>query len=255
MSDEDRPTSADDEPPRKKRRANDARPAATARSSRRPSRDEDDEDQRDDENDEDEENDEENDAEPENDLLANVIRVGTPFAPLIVLIGAVALGFLRGPGAALLVLAAGGLLAMIAAFWKSIRILIGEELLPEEALALEAPSAEEEQKRAVLRALKDLEYEYKLGKVSEDDYQMLSVRYRAEARKLLRSLDDRLSPARQKAEEIVAREIGAAVPAAPASSKGKKGAKTDKKASSSKQAPKAEPAEKSDEESDEENPS
>lgn len=253
MSDEDRPISADDEPPRKKRRANDARPTAAARSSRRPSRDDEDEDdQRDDEN----EDEEENDAEPENDLLANVIRVGTPFAPLFVLIGAVALGFLRGPGAALLVLAAGGLLAVIAAFWKSIRILMGEELLPEEALALEGPSAEEEQKRAVLRALKDLEYEYKLGKVSEEDYQMLSARYRAEARKLLRSLDDRLSPARQKAEEIVAREIGAAVPAAPASSKGKKAAKGEKNASSSKEAPKAATSDKADDESeDEENPS
>jgi recombination DNA repair RAD52 pathway protein len=83
---------------------------------------------------------------------------------------------------------------------------------------------------------------------------MLSARYRAEARKLLRSLDDQLSPARQKAEEIVAREIGAPVPAAPASSKGKKSTKADKNASS-KKAAKDETSENAADESDEEDPS
>jgi hypothetical protein len=71
-----------------------------------------------------------------------------------------------------------------------------------------ARSAEEEQKRAVLRALKDLEYERSVGKISEEDYHEYSVRYRAEAKRLIRDLDESLAEARKQVEREVERRVG-----------------------------------------------
>ncbi len=111
------------------------------------------------------------------------------------------LGSLYGRGAFFLTLAGGGLLGAILVFWRSLQSLTGDAPLTlEEALGLGAPSAEEERKTAVLRALKDLEYERAVGKIDETDYQQLSNKYRAEARALLQLLDDDLGPARQRAE-------------------------------------------------------
>jgi hypothetical protein len=70
-------------------------------------------------------------------------------------------------------------------------------------MTLGAPTAEEEQKRALLRALKDLEYERSVGKITPDDYQELATRYRAEAIALMQKLDEHLAPARARAEKLL----------------------------------------------------
>jgi hypothetical protein len=86
-----------------------------------------------------------------------------------------------------------------------VQSLTGESQLSlEEALGFAAPSAEEEQKRSVLRALKDLEFERGVGKISEEDYTELSERYRAEAKRLMRSLDEHSLPEREKVEKLLA---------------------------------------------------
>src|SRR6266566_4615060 len=73
-------------------------------------------------------------------------------------------------------------LGVVAIMWASVRTLSGDAPITlEEAIALAAPSAAEEQKRAVLQALKDLEYERSVGKVSDADYEVLLQRYREEA--------------------------------------------------------------------------
>jgi hypothetical protein len=95
-----------------------------------------------------------------------------------------------GTQTALLVWAGAALIAIILLFWSSLQSLTGSAPLTlEEALGMGAPRAEEEQKRAVLRALKDLEYERSVGKISDEDYAELSSRYRAEAKRLIRALD------------------------------------------------------------------
>jgi hypothetical protein len=108
-----------------------------------------------------------------------------------------------------LLLAAGAMLVLVVwLLWTSLLSLSGEtELTLEEALSLGAPRAEEEQKRSVLRTLKDLEYERRLGKVSEDDYAFLSARYREEAKALLLKVDRSLDAARQAAEQRLARHL------------------------------------------------
>jgi hypothetical protein len=122
---------------------------------------------------------------------------------------ATAVGALLGLSAALLTLATGTLLGGILLFWSSLQGLAGETPLTlDEALSLGAPSAEEEQKQAVLRALKDLEYERSVGKISEDDYRELSQRYRAEAKALLLLVDRDLAPSLNKAEALLADRLG-----------------------------------------------
>jgi len=133
------------------------------------------------------------------------LRVGVPIGTLAC---ATAAAYAQGASAAVLVLSAGALVAAIAIFWASIRTLVGETPLSgADAYALGAPRAEEEQKRAVLRALKDLEFERSVGKISEEDYQALVAKYRAEAKRLLRALDEESQPERAKVEALVAKRL------------------------------------------------
>ena len=137
------------------------------------------------------------------------------FAPAAVLVGAATLGLLRGPGAAVLALAGGALLGAIAALWNSLRVIAGDAPLSlHEAIDLGAPSELQERKQKILLALKDLQREHALGKISEYDYNDLSARYRAEAKQLLREMDEDLAPARQKAEALLAARLaGESTPA------------------------------------------
>jgi hypothetical protein len=116
--------------------------------------------------------------------------------------GAVTVGLVVGLGPAFLVLAGGILLGAVILLWSSLGRLTGDSPLTlDEAIGLAAPSAEEERKRAVVRALKDLDYERSVGKISEEDYADLSARYRVEAKALLQSLETGLSPIRKTVEK------------------------------------------------------
>lgn len=131
-------------------------------------------------------------------------------ALLAVLISALAAGFARGLGIFLLIVAGCMLLLVIALLWNSLQSLTDENTMTlQEALALGRPSPEEERKRAVLRALKDLEYERSVGKISENDYAELAARYRQEAKELLRVLDQDLSPFRQQVQVELDKRLAA----------------------------------------------
>ena len=107
---------------------------------------------------------------------------------LAVALGAI-LGLL-GPGPWLLALGFLALGAAIAWLWSSLLALDSEmPLTLDEALAMVVPTAEEEKKESVLRALKDLEYERAVGKISSEDYATLVTRYRREAKELLYLID------------------------------------------------------------------
>ena len=147
-----------------------------------------------------------------NDLLLRA----RPFTPLLLAAAVIGAALTRGLGLSLLVLAGGMLLYAIGSLWASVQSLGDDAALSlDEALALAAPSAEEEKKRSVLRALKDLEYERNVGKIGEADYLELSTRYREEARRLLRELNDAELPARARFEKLLARRLGGAAPPPP----------------------------------------
>jgi hypothetical protein len=144
-------------------------------------------------------------------------RVSPLWLVPIALVTAIAVRAAYGNGAFFLTLAGFALLGTIAVFWRSLQSLTGDAPLTlEEALGLGAPSVEEERKVAVLRALKDLEYERAVGKIDEEDFQRLSKKYRAQAMQLLQIVDSELSAAREQAETALSvrlREEGIVVPA------------------------------------------
>jgi hypothetical protein len=117
-------------------------------------------------------------------------------------------GATLGLGPALLVLAGSVLLGVVALLWTSLGRLTGESPLSlEEALGLAAPSPEEERKRSLLRALKDLEYERSVGKIGDDDYRELSARYRADAKAVLKTLEEANAPRWKNAEQLLAARL------------------------------------------------
>src|SRR5258708_39092671 len=124
----------------------------------------------------------------------------------------------------MVVLAGGVLSGIIAILGTSVRTLSGDAPLTiEEAMALAAPSAAEEEKRAVLQALKDLDYERSVGKIADADYEELLRRYRTEAKRLLRAVDVDLAPLRAKAAAYVAeRSKRAEAPVASSATKAKR---------------------------------
>ncbi len=151
------------------------------------------------------------------DKEQSLVRYAGWVIPLGTVSAASLVGFVFDLGTAILVLAFGMLLGTLAIFWTSIRTLAGD--LPpslEDALAMASPVAAEQQKRAVLRALRDLEYERTMGKISEPDYAVLRDRYRAEGKRLLKALDDDLGPLRSKAETYIAQQTGGVVASPPA---------------------------------------
>ncbi|MEY2934548.1 MAG: hypothetical protein RL033_5297 [Pseudomonadota bacterium] len=136
--------------------------------------------------------------------------------PVLVVLTAFGIGKILGLSIGLLTLAGGVLCGTIWLLWASLQGLTGDAPLTlDEALSLGAPSAEEEQKRAVLRALKDLEYERAVGKINDADYASLAEHYRNEAKRLLRAVDEDLGPERERAEKLLAERLAEREAAAP----------------------------------------
>jgi hypothetical protein len=127
-----------------------------------------------------------------------------PLLAVCGLLGVLAAALLGGFELGLLSAAAGVLILVIWLLWGSLEKLSGTSTLNlEDALTLAPPSAEEEHKQALLRALNDLEYERSVGKISQQDYSELSARYRAQAKQLIKILDDERTVALERAEQLV----------------------------------------------------
>jgi len=135
--------------------------------------------------------------------LGRTIALGLPAACIL---GAVALGVMASIGTALLALAAGALLGAIGLLWASVRTLSGDAPLTVgfDSLTAETPAVDAlvEEKRRLLRGLKDLENEHEIGKINDADYQLLLTRYRDEAKLVLRTMDGRVAPFREEAERL-----------------------------------------------------
>ena len=84
-----------------------------------------------------------------------------------------------------------GIPAFVFALWPLLSRRSSGGLLPSPAGAREPLL---ERKRAVLRALRELEFEHEAGHIADDDYAELRARYEADAAEILTDLD-RLGPA------------------------------------------------------------
>ncbi len=117
---------------------------------------------------------------------------------------AVLLGWIKTPRISILWLAFVSILACFGFFWSSIRMALGEtKFAAEDAFALGSLKAEEEKKQSVLRTLRDLEFERGVGKINDQDYNFLKQKYRNEAKKLLKQMDEEIKPLREKAEQLM----------------------------------------------------
>jgi hypothetical protein len=113
-------------------------------------------------------------------------------------------------------LAAVALLLAIAFLWSSFRSLFGAHAgaLVRRSDAMRKRGELIDEKEAVLRSLKDLEFERAVGKLSDDDFARLDAEFRLRAKQILRSLDDDLKDHREKAKALIASEVQSAEPSA-----------------------------------------
>jgi hypothetical protein len=145
------------------------------------------------------------------DAERRLARYAARGIPLVTVAAALGTGFFVGLGPAILVLAAGTLLGTIALLWASLRTLSGDAPLPTdlEAVAIRSRKVDNlgEQKRRVLRALKDLELEHSVGKIDDKDFASLGDRFRADAKALMREMDGQIDPFREEAERLAQRHL------------------------------------------------
>jgi hypothetical protein len=105
-------------------------------------------------------------------------------------------------------LSALALLGTISFIWASLRTLLGGEhdLYLEQSVAVRTRMELLDEKEAVLKSLKDLEFEREVGKLSDEDFARLDLEFRKRAKHILRTLDDDLKEHREKAHELLAKE-------------------------------------------------
>ncbi|MFO0663826.1 MAG: hypothetical protein U0174_07740 [Polyangiaceae bacterium] len=118
------------------------------------------------------------------------------------------------PALSALILAAVALLATVFALWNSVRALAGDGELPPEFddARFETMTSRQQlldRKQSVLRALKDLENERDIGKITDEDFADVASRYREEAKALLRELDTVSDEQRRKAEALAKKHLRA----------------------------------------------
>ncbi|MDP3277157.1 MAG: zinc ribbon domain-containing protein [Deltaproteobacteria bacterium] len=139
----------------------------------------------------------------------------------VVLSGAALVAWRVGGPAVILWLAFCALSGAVLLFWESVRSALDKsgpaEGEDDPDVVRNARSELESRKRAALRALKDIQFEYSIGRLSDVDYRELEVRYRAEARSVMVELDSLLGEHLARAEvefDQIARDATALEPVA-----------------------------------------
>lgn len=110
---------------------------------------------------------------------------------------------------AFMVLSGGALLFAVSFVWASLRALFGgsDEALIHESQAMRKRHELLDEKDAVLKSLKDLEFERDVGKLAEDDYKRLERELRGRAKHILKQLDDEVRDHRLKAKQLIEKEL------------------------------------------------
>lgn len=131
------------------------------------------------------------------------------FIGLSMLLGAVVMGLARGAPAVVLWLAFAMLSGAVLLFWESLKAVLdptapGDDVAEGDEEGV--PAELEARKRAALRALRDIEFERAIQRLSEEDYKALEKKYRAEARAAMAAIEQGLGPWLKKAEGILERE-------------------------------------------------
>ena len=145
--------------------------------------------------------------------IARTVAIGLPVTTIV---AAIVVALIVGPATSILVVAAGGLLGVIAILWGSIRILSGDAPLPPDLEELDMRSGDgggdalTSRKKMLLRALKDLDNERAIGKLDTDDFEPIAAQYRNELKVVLAKIDDQLAPNRALAEAAASEHLAKA---------------------------------------------
>jgi len=112
----------------------------------------------------------------------------------------------------LVFVAAGALLSGVYLFWESLRAALGATEPLEVQATAEADTRRRllERKEALLANLRDLKFDYDGGKISQADFDVLDTKLRAQAKAVLRLLDEDAEPFRERAEELISERLVAA---------------------------------------------
>ncbi len=132
-------------------------------------------------------------------------RAGLGLAALATTSGLI-VGVTSGVPAAVLVFASSALLGAVLFLWSSLRTLTGDAALTWSAeLEDDVPPGADlfAQKNMLLRAIRDLEQEHAIGRLTESDFAMARDQYRAELRQVLETSDKLLAPHRETAERML----------------------------------------------------
>lgn len=119
---------------------------------------------------------------------------------------AVIVGRIYGVAVSALVLAAAALVGVVAFVFRTLQAIAeppDDDILADHS----QPTDADARKLAALRALKDIDYEHSLGNLTDEDHAELSVRYRAEAKKAMRAVDEERKERRARAEALAAEEV------------------------------------------------
>jgi hypothetical protein len=121
-------------------------------------------------------------------------------------------------------LAGATLVMALATLWSSLRAAFGGVVpVTSRAAVNELPdqAALRDEKNSLLRAIRDLEYEHEVGKISDADFERLNRAYRARAKQVLELLDRDVTPYLDRARALLEGSV-ASVPAKKASKKNRK---------------------------------
>lgn len=123
----------------------------------------------------------------------------------VVLAVAIPVGILRGAPAVVLWLAFTALASAVLLFWEAMRTALDPTSAGDATDTDDegVPAELETRKRAALQALRDIEFERSIGRLSEDDFKALEVKYRDEARAAMRAIDEGLGPWLARAEAML----------------------------------------------------
>lgn len=144
---------------------------------------------------------------------------------LAMLVGAVVMGVLRGAPAVVLWLAFAMLSGAALLFWETLKVVLDPTAPGDDTAEGDeegVPAELEARKKAALRALRDIEFERAIQRLSEEDYKGLEKKYRAEARSAMAAIEVGVGPWLKKAEALLEQETrldGSARKPAPASDK------------------------------------
>ncbi len=127
----------------------------------------------------------------------------------LALLVVVAIGARFGIGVSFVLLAGAALLTVVWMAFRAVQSIV--EPSDEDDVEFEdAPTPAQVQKQAALRALRDLEYERSLGNILDDDFRELERRYREEAKRAMRAVDEERKDMRARAEALAAEVVGGA---------------------------------------------